>query len=403
MTSSPAGNAGALRFPGLDGTRALGALLVLTTHVGFQSGAALNGPFNGVLSRMDSGVAIFFVISGFLLARPHFVAWVSGSAPPASRTYLWHRVLRILPALWITVIAAWVLLRREDASWVPYARHAALVQIYSRGNGTTGLTQMWSLSVEVAFYLLLPVLGWVLSRGPATRRGLGVRLAILAVTPLAGAAWMAWSAAVAHPLSALWLPGFLGWFGLGMMLALWSAGASAGLVDARPSAAIVRHRRTVWALAGAVYLVATSVVAGPYSLKAPTPGEAATKSLLYAAFGLLVVLPSAIELLPRPAVAGTGAVMGRVASFLGDISYGIFCYHLIVLGLVERATGHQVFGGGFLTLWPLTVAGTVLVAAVSFYAVERPVMRRGRGSRRRPAEDDATGHAASATASSTSH
>ena len=95
--------------------------------------------------------------------------------------------------------------------------------------------------------------------------------------------------------------------------------------------------------------------------------------------------------------------MGRVASFLGDISYGIFCYHLIVLGLVERATGHQVFGGAFLTLWPLTVAGTVLVAAVSFYAVERPVMRRGRGSRRRPAEDAATGHAASATASSTSH
>ena len=36
------------RFPGLNGVRAFGALLVLTTHVGFESGAALNSSLNGV-------------------------------------------------------------------------------------------------------------------------------------------------------------------------------------------------------------------------------------------------------------------------------------------------------------------------------------------------------------------
>jgi len=49
-------------FLGLNGIRAVGALLVLTTHVGFHSGAALNSTFNGLLSRMDVGVAIFWLL-----------------------------------------------------------------------------------------------------------------------------------------------------------------------------------------------------------------------------------------------------------------------------------------------------------------------------------------------------
>ena len=56
-----------LRFPALDGLRIAGAVAVVSTHVGFTSGASLNGQQAGLLARLDAGVPLFFVVSGFLL------------------------------------------------------------------------------------------------------------------------------------------------------------------------------------------------------------------------------------------------------------------------------------------------------------------------------------------------
>ncbi len=374
---------GRRRFPGLDGLRALGALMVLTTHVGFQSGNAVVGPFNGLLSRMDSGVAIFFVISGFLLGRPYFVAWMTSNPRPATGPYFWHRALRILPALWLAVIGSWLLIRPEGARPGPYLQHAALVQIYSEGNAAYGLTQMWSLATEVAFYVTLPLIGRLLTFGRATSNAVRLRLVLLSATPLLGAGWMGFASATLHPLWALWLPGFLGWFGLGMLLAMWEVAVSTGLLRLGLLSAVLRRPGTVWGLAAALYFIAMSPVAGPYRLIPATPGEAVTKSLLYAAFGMIVVLPAAFPLLGRIRLASHESLASRTAVFLGNISYGLFCYHLIVMRLVERAIGHRVFQGNFLTLWILTLIGSVLVATLSYYLLERPIIRRGRLAQKR--------------------
>ena len=372
------------RFPGLNGVRAFGALLVLTTHVGFESGAALNSSLNGVLSRMDVGVAIFFVISGFLLFRPHADAWLmEGYRPPTGR-YLWHRALRILPALWIAIAGAALFLERPDEPLEDYLRHATLTQIYSPGHAAQGLTQMWSLATEAAFYLLLPALGWALTRMTPSVRHINAALGLLLLTPLAGAAWMAKTAALGSGMAAVWLPGYIGWFGLGMALALWRTARAA---RAEPSAVLdlaARHPGTVWGLAVALYLVAVSPVAGPYSLVPPTPGAAASKSIIYALLGALVVLPTVAARSTDedpPAVQRMG---GRTATFFGDISYGIFCYHLIVLGVIEGLLDYEIFTGGFFLLYVPTLAASVVVATVSFYVVERPLMRWGRRNERAP-------------------
>jgi peptidoglycan/LPS O-acetylase OafA/YrhL len=148
----------------LDGLRAIGALAVLTTHVGFHSGASLNGPFAGLLARLDVGVAIFFAISGFLLYRQHVVAWFEGTLPPLTLPYLRNRALRILPALWVAVLLAALLVPHKDGvTWATYLQHATLTQTYFEGLAADGLTQMWSLATEAAFYLLLPVLAKLLT------------------------------------------------------------------------------------------------------------------------------------------------------------------------------------------------------------------------------------------------
>jgi len=235
----PASGTRRRRFGGLDGLRALGALAVMGTHVGFDSGDALRGPFSGVLSRLDAGVALFFVISGFLLYRPHLVAMAEARPRPATGNYLWHRALRILPPLWIaTVAAAFLLPQPSQVTLAWYLRHAALIQIYFPAHQVAGLTQMWSLATEGAFYVCLPLLAWFMSRrGFSNRWQVRRQLIVLGIFAVGGPLWKAVMASPDHLENGLWLPGYLGWFGAGMALAVPSAGPPGHrLVDTVPQA-----------------------------------------------------------------------------------------------------------------------------------------------------------------------
>ncbi|TWD83714.1 peptidoglycan/LPS O-acetylase OafA/YrhL [Kribbella amoyensis] len=366
------------RFPALDGLRAAGALAVLTTHVGFHSGDSLNGPFAGLLSRLDVGVAIFFAISGFLLYRPHVVAWFEETEQPHLLPYFRNRALRILPALWVAVILAAVLVRQPSGvDWSTFVRHATLTQIYVDRPAADGLTQLWSLATEVAFYLLLPFLARLLtSYQRPTRRAVRWRLAVLCCFTLLGPLWMAGINATGHPRAGLWLPGYLGWFAVGMGFALWQVARSSGRLQASPLDTLAKVPGTVWGAAAALLVIAATPLAGPYALTPPSAAQAFVKSLLYTAIAACVVFPAITPTRRAAAVLG-----GRVGHVAGDISYGVFCYHLVVLVLVERLFGVELFTGRFAVLfWP-TLVVSIAVAAASYYLMERPIMRLGRRDR----------------------
>ena len=72
------------RWPYLDGVRALAALLVLVSHVGFWTGRTEQGWSGTLLARGDVGVAIFFALSAFLLAGP----WLAPGGDPQGRVRL---------------------------------------------------------------------------------------------------------------------------------------------------------------------------------------------------------------------------------------------------------------------------------------------------------------------------
>ena len=62
---------GGVHFAGLDGYRAVAALMVVITHVAFSTGVVTTtGTWGHLLGRLDFGVALFFLMSGFLLYRP---------------------------------------------------------------------------------------------------------------------------------------------------------------------------------------------------------------------------------------------------------------------------------------------------------------------------------------------
>ena len=372
------------RFGALDGLRALGAFGVLSTHVGFASGDAIHGPFRGLLSRLDASVALFFVISGFLLYRPHLVAMVERRSRPDTRSYFWHRALRILPALWIaTALAAFLLPHDRGVDLALYLRHAALIHIYFENHQVAGLTQLWSLATEGAFYVLLPLLAWLLTRvGLSSRRDVYRQLMVLAFFVLAGPVWKAVMASNGPPSSGLWLPGYLGWFGAGMSLAVWQVARAEGLLSDGFLGQLADNPGTVWAGAVAVYSLATSPVAGPYDLSVASPGQAAAKNVLYLVLALLIVFPAVAGVNEFADARIVQALGGRVGHFLGDISYGVFAYHVVVLGVVERLTGVDAFTGHFATLFWLTLGASVALATLSYRLIERPIMRRGRRERR---------------------
>lgn len=366
------------RFPALDGLRAIGALAVLTTHAGFHTGASLDGPFAGLLARLDVGVAIFFAISGFLLYRPHVVAWFEGTLPPLTLPYLRNRALRILPALWVAVLLAALLVpHKGGVTWATYAQHATFTQIYFDGMAADGLTQLWSLATEVSFYLLLPVLAKLLTGYERpTRRSVRWRLAVLGAFTLLGPVWMAAVNATDQPRAGFWLPGYVGWFAVGMGFALWQVARSSGRLAPSALDTLTTIPATVWGVAVALLLIAASPLAGPYDLSSATPGQAFVKNLLYTGIAACVLFPALTPTARTARVLG-----GRVGHVAGDISYGVFVYHLIVMSLVERMTGYELFSGRFALVFFPTLVLSAAVAAASYYGMERPIMRRGRRDR----------------------
>lgn len=365
------------RLPSLDAMRALGALAVLLTHVGFQTGAVTTTRLGGVLFHLDVGVAIFFVLSGLLLVIPWADQSLGVRPAPSVRGYYWRRALRILPAYWVVAVVALTLLpANDDAGPGTWFSTLTLTQIYRPGHMAAGLTQMWSLATEVAFYLVLPVLGVCLV-GVVRRFGVRGGLLSCAAVTVMGLVWTGWIHTVPDLEVAgagLWLPGYLAWFGPGMAMGLLVVAVRLGSAPraARILAQLGGAPWSAWALAIGLFLVSITPVAGPKTLNAfPSPGQALTKAVLYGAVAVLLVLPAAFG-------TGTRAHRGLEsppARWLGRVSYGIFLWHLVVLSVVMRALGLDFGGGRFWEVLALTLTASILVAWLSWVVVERPAQR----------------------------
>jgi peptidoglycan/LPS O-acetylase OafA/YrhL len=370
---------GHLTYPGLDGLRALAVLAVVVTHCAFWTGRYERGWGMTALARLDSGVAVFFVLSGFLLVRPWLTAARTRGPRPSTRVYALRRVARIMPAYLAAVTLALLTLpQNDDATPADWLRHLFLVQIYQYGWMREGLTQTWSLATEVAFYVILPFVGaaivWSMRR--RWRPGaLVAGLALVALLPLPWYAFLERASGSIWVSAGYWLPGFAGWFAGGMALAVIRSHLDSGAAPPRSrwwlAEELGRHPLTCWALAAVTFFIASTPVAGPRSLVASTVAEAVTKQTLYLVMALALVWP---------AVFGdarlTRAVLGnRVMRFSGDISYGVFLYHLVVLDAVMVLLDNQVFTGRVIHVLPLTLAGSVAIATVSFRFLERPIIR----------------------------
>jgi peptidoglycan/LPS O-acetylase OafA/YrhL len=357
------------RVASLTGVRAIAALLVLGTHAAYGTGKMTHGYVGLLYARMDIGVAVFFVLSGFLLFGPWVRAAATGGPAPSVWRYARNRVRRLMPAYIVTVLAAYGIYEfREPGpnpghTWAGLIRHLTLTQIYSGDYLSTylhqGLTQMWSLAVEIAFYVALPPMAYLLLVVLCRRRwrpGLLIAgLAVLgALTPL----WLI----VLHTTDWLpkgagfWLPHYLVWFVGGMMLAVLQASGFRCYAAAVIPVALV------------AYLVVSTPIAGDATSPSPDLGQDLARSMFYAAIATLVVAP--------PALADRGWYTRLLGStpmvWLGEISYEIFLVHVIVMEIAMASVLRwPVYTGSVLGLFVVSLALTIPVAWV-LHRLTRP-------------------------------
>lgn len=174
----------------IDGLRAVAVLAVMMYHIHAD-----------YLASGFLGVGVFFVISGYLATRMIYPSLEEGRFSLAE--FYNRRLHRLLPAYLSVLLFSWVganLLFPPEWDYIVFNRELVsslffLSNIYlARGTiyfspqaETMPLLHTWSLSLEVQFYLLFPLLLMGLMYFIKSRKGLmyallGILVALLAVT-----------------------------------------------------------------------------------------------------------------------------------------------------------------------------------------------------------------------------
>jgi peptidoglycan/LPS O-acetylase OafA/YrhL len=374
-------------FEGLDGIRFVAAFLIVVHHAGFASGLTFESEFLGLLlTRMDIGVSIFFVLSGFLLYRPYVVAQFAARPFPSTRFFWVKRAARIYPAYWAAFLPQLVLGAISVVGAFGVAVSFGLVHVYLPSRAVSGMTQSWTLATELGFYFVLPGLA-MLGRRFSAASGGGTRTinrqafrlitfcAALFFVSLAFRFVMAKSSP--YPLnswgnaSRLWTPSYIDMFGAGMALAVVSAWADLRPMIREAAENATRRPWVWWVTAVVLFWWAATQFGLDRGLALSSPQREAIRQAVYLLVGVLAVVP--VIFAPVGSSPGLRLLASRPMAYLGVISYGIYLWHQAFIHWAQELLGYPEIGGSFLVLVIAGTVGAIGAAALSHRYIEEPV------------------------------
>jgi peptidoglycan/LPS O-acetylase OafA/YrhL len=207
-------------IPEIDGLRFVAIVATLLTHIlgetYLRSGHSFVLPSNfnvfGLVDRGGRGVLLFFAISGFILAQPFLRQHLQHGKAVSVTAFFKRRLTRLEPpyilSLLLYAIAQAFYQHRAGTLALPLLTHIFYVHNFFALPSLNLVT--WSLEVEIQFYLLAPVLGYLYAiASPILRRGVMVSLIVAsAVFQHHTHGVISWS-----------LPGQLQYFMVGFLLA----------------------------------------------------------------------------------------------------------------------------------------------------------------------------------------
>ena len=151
----------------IDALRGWAILLVFFFHAwGISGGSTGSEPslWFSYVAAGRTGVTLFFVISGFLLSIPWLRAMQSSNvAMPSLKNYYAARVLRIVPLYYLAVFMACVVSDSWGTGFKAFTFQFVGFEIFPFS------VVWWTLVTEVQFYLVLPLLIWLLASSGKSR------------------------------------------------------------------------------------------------------------------------------------------------------------------------------------------------------------------------------------------
>jgi peptidoglycan/LPS O-acetylase OafA/YrhL len=355
-------------LPALDGVRAIAILMVIACHsaIGPAGITWAQSAIQRVAGLGWAGVDLFFVLSGFLITG---ILMDARESPHALRNFYARRVLRIVPvyitfllfSIWIAPVvgssnaAESALLHRTQIWYWTYSQNI-LIALHDWSASAYPTQHLWSLAVEEQFYLIWPLA--VLFMTPAN----------LWRTAVAGivAAEVCRIAFLFHssygPANYVMLP---------MRMDTLAAGAFLACIYRDPSCweRMLEARK-------ALTLVALVLLMVNLLFRHTIDNQAALEQAIV--YPALVAIGAVIV---ASAAAGSAWMSNGALRFVARISYGMYVWHLVVRRLIlahvslpDASSPHGWWlYYGVVALG--TLGGTMVLALVSWYAIEQPILR----------------------------
>jgi peptidoglycan/LPS O-acetylase OafA/YrhL len=305
------------------------------------------------------GVDLFFFLSGFCIALPYARARRDGTPAPRASDFARKRALKIFPSYLLALAIFAVAFRdRFDGPLQElghFAAHAAFVHVFSPVTFGSFSGPLWTLAVEVQFYVLFALIAPLVVKRPFFVYACLVAVAVLYRTVIA----------------ALGFDGDFGWVNqLPAVLDVFGAGVAAAFayttIGARERSPLLG---TVATLAGGAVALLALVAAASI---AANGGDDAVHRWLNAwrvAFGPVLLVATLGLALGSSRVYGIASA--RPLRGLSAISYGAYLCNLEIVVAISRS------GLPSVAVFWLGAFGTILVSALVTYGFERPIQRAG--------------------------
>jgi peptidoglycan/LPS O-acetylase OafA/YrhL len=403
----------------LDGLRAIAALSVMLFHAYYIVGAVIVVAGVNVTYLWffgQTGVHLFFVLSGFLLFTPFARAMLDGRPLPSVKRFFQRRALRILPAYWVC-LAILVLFQFHQFLSLEGLKNLGLhvVMLHDDFNSSNRTINgpFWTLAIEAQFYVVLPLLGWGISKFVGRTRSrlrlligvFGVMLAALALRSVdatlhgryVGHHGLVPTIALAFVHLTLGSQGkYIEVFALGML-------CSVLYLAAQDESRMLRRRLPVIGVA----LVASALVVWPLLAAMATKSSffAPSIAVMYHASDWLDIYGPLLTGLPYAALT-LGVLWAPKwlraifeawpLRWVGLVSYSLYLWHLPILQFAARFTTGLPATTRFGTDLLVGFLVAIPVAYLSYQLVERPFLARRHRSASQGAQPVRSGRAATA-------
>ncbi len=318
------------------------------------------------------GVDLFFVLSGFLIGWQLLKPLAAGEPLRFGDFYL-RRALRILPAFWVVLglYMVWPPFREAEGMqpWWQFATFTENFLIdYFRN---IAFSHAWSLCVEEHFYLLFPLLAWLLMQKPSAKQTLCV-IALIVIGGMVLRGWV-WSHELA-PLRGIDEGEGNFWQRYIEKIYYPSYMRLDGLVAGAALAVIRVFRPTVWerAMQHANALLIAGLVGFAVSIWLFWERFAFVPTVIgFPLLSVSLALVVAASVSPQCAL---GRVRVPGAAVIAAIAYSTYLTHKQIFHLLKSAWGAPLQAHGFVSFFLYGFAA-LAAGAVLYWLVERPALR----------------------------